>query len=61
MTRFQFLRRFVRARYNVSGWICMNIRQPIRSATWPLRDFHAWRYFRASVKAVQQGKWVIRA
>ena len=61
MTRFQLLRRYVRARYEFDGWVCMNISEPLRVLTWPIRDFHTWRYYRAARAAVEQGRWVIRA
>lgn len=60
MTRFRILRRYVRGRYELEGWICMNIRQPLRQLTWPIRDFHTWRYYRLAVRAAEQGRWVIR-
>lgn len=61
MTRFQLLRRWVRFRYEAGGLWSMHVIEPLRSLTWPIRDFHTWRYFRAARLAVEQGRWVIRA
>lgn len=61
MTRFQLLRRVVRARYNLECWISYRVTEPLRVLTWPVRDFHTWRYYRLAVRAVEQGRWVIQA